>query len=299
MDNNQKNSSEPEEKKENMSFFARAKEIDRKEAEAERARQEKAAKEYSDRLKAERAQHEEKLKAERIELMKLRAGAEADETVLMEEAPPEKVYTKKEKIENFWYHYKWTVIISVCVISLTTFLIYDVVTKIDSDASVMMLAESPELSLYSQNVSDYLQTLSDDYNDDGHIQITAVYMNTNDSTGANYEMALANQVKLMAELQDSNMMLMLATKADIDALEYKEGLVDVRPIFPDDPNATDMGYLLDDTDFAARCGFEALPSGLMLCVRENMGPASGDEMIAQKENAIRLLSRVVEDLKKE
>ena len=295
MDNNNQKSPDKDKQKENVSLFKRAKEIDRKEAEAERLRQEKTAKEYNDKLKREREEHEEKLKAERIELMKLRAGAEADESVFKEEHP-EKTYTKKEKLENFWYHYKWRVIgITVCSF-LAIFLIYDVVSQIDSDASVMMLTESYEMSLYQENVGNYLQTLSEDYNEDGHIQISSVYMNTNDSTGANYEMALANQVKLMAELQDSNMMLILATKADIDALEYAEGLIDVRPLFPDDPNATELGYLLDNTEFAARCGYEAVPSGLMLCVRENTGAAKGDKMLAQQATAIDILKKVVDDL---
>lgn len=279
-----------------VGFFERAKEIDRAEKEKELRAEEQAQKEAAEQRDVIRAEHEERLRRERVELMKKRAGIDADESLIGPEKHEEKVYTTKEKIGNFWYHYKWRVLGGALAALVAGVFVYDIVTKIEPDAGVMILTENFDISMNYENIAAYMEQFCDDYNHDKHIDVAVDYIAQTDSTGANFQMLQANQVKFMAELQAYDFMIVMADKPSLAKLEINDALVDMRNIFPGDERANELGYDISGTDFAKKCGLEELPDGMMLCVRQNMGMSEGNKMQAAQDNSIELVRKTVADL---
>ena len=65
-----------------------------------------------------RREYEEKLRREKLELIKLKQGQIDEEDIEREPEPEKREYTLKEKISNFFYHYKFHVIAMLYACSL-------------------------------------------------------------------------------------------------------------------------------------------------------------------------------------
>ena len=104
MDNNEKlpEGGQNEQKKEKpKSFLQTVREIDAADRKAELEEEARRAEARAKREEQQRKSYEDKLRQERIELMKLKQGVISEEEV--ESAPePERTYTVGEKISNFF-----------------------------------------------------------------------------------------------------------------------------------------------------------------------------------------------------
>lgn len=126
--------------------------------------------------------------------------------------------TFKEKIQNYWYHYKWhTIIIGfIAVVFGVTFIQF--ITKTEPDYIVMTAFDKYMPYSVTQTMSEYLSNFGEDVNGDGEV-VVQIY---DISTSVDSQIQQSNSAKLMAELQNGEIMLFIVDDFYFDKLNSLE-----------------------------------------------------------------------------
>lgn len=264
------------------------------EAEAERE------KERAEKERRERERYEKKLERDRIELMKLKQGILSDEDI-PHEAEPVKEYTAWEKIGNFFYHNKMPLIVGAVIVLLAVFLIRDVVTNKKPDVAIMIMASDSELDFRTGDIEKLLEPYCEDFNGDGEVYVRVSYLPavySDDNLDAYFNQSA--QTKLMAEFQSGDSIIVIADAdtchtVGIDTVSENGNpvdpiLVDMRTIYPDDENCTELGYMLSGTSFAEDIKYTAMSDSLFIgfrLPREALG-VNMEKFTANYNNALKL-----------
>lgn len=268
----------------------------REELEAEAERE----KERAEKERLERGRYEKKLERDRIELMKLKQGIISDEDI-PHEAEPVKEYTAWEKIGNFFYHNKMPLIVGAVIVLLAVFLIRDVVTNKKPDVSIMIMASDAELDFRTGDIEKLLEPYCEDFNGDGEVYVRVSYLPavySDDNLDAYFNQSA--QTKLMAEFQSGDSIIVIADAdtchtVGIDTVSENGNpvdpiLVDMRTIYPDDENSTELGYMLSGTSFAEDIKYTAMSDSLFIgfrLPREALG-VNMEKFTANYNNALKL-----------
>lgn len=268
----------------------------REELEAEAERE----KERAEKERLERERYEKKLERDRIELMKLKQGIISDEDI-SHEAEPVKEYTAWEKIGNFFYHNKMPLIVGAVIVLLAVFLIRDVVTNKKPDVSIMIMASDSELDFRTGDIEKLLEPYCEDFNGDGEVYVRVSYLPavySDDNLDAYFNQSA--QTKLMAEFQSGDSIIVIADAdtchtVGIDTVSENGNpvdpiLVDMRTIYPDDENCTELGYMLSGTSFAEDIKYTAMSDSLFIgfrLPREALG-VNMEKFTANYNNALKL-----------
>lgn len=264
------------------------------EAEAERE------KEHAEKERRERERYEKKLERDRIELMKLKQGIISDEDI-PHEAEPVKEYTVWEKIGNFFYHNKMPLIVGAVLVLLAVFLIRDVVTNKRPDVAIMIMASDSELDFRTGDIEKLLEPYCEDFNGDGEVYVRVSYLPavySDDNLDAYFNQSA--QTKLMAEFQSGDSIIVIADAetshaVGIDNVSENGNpvdpiLVDMRTIYPDNKNCTELGYMLSGTSFAEDIKYTAMSDSLFIgfrLPREALG-VNMEKFTANYNNALKL-----------
>lgn len=268
----------------------------REELEAEAERE----KERAEKERLERERYEKKLERDRIELMKLKQGIISDEDI-PHEAEPVKEYTAWEKIGNFFYHNKMPLIVGAVIVLLAVFLIRDVVTNKKPDVAIMIMASDSELDFRTGDIEKLLEPYCEDFNGDGEVYVRVSYLPavySDDNLDAYFNQSA--QTKLMAEFQSGDSIIVIADAdtchtVGIDTVSENGNpvdpiLVDMRTIYPDDENCTELGYMLSGTSFAEDIKYTAMSDSLFIgfrLPREALG-VNMEKFTANYNNALKL-----------
>lgn len=135
--------------------------------------------------------------------------------------------TPKEKLANFWYHYKWVTIASVVGVALVVFFIYDLVTKEKYDFEVLFATASYYDSEAISEVFDETDQYATDLDGDGTPNVSVMYVNMDqsqaDSGDPNYYMA--QFVKFSTAISGGEDAVLILDQANYDMLmEQDESL---------------------------------------------------------------------------
>lgn len=268
----------------------------REELEAEAERE----KERAEKERRDRERYEKKLERDRIELMKLKQGILSDEDI-PHEAEPVKEYTAWEKIGNFFYHNKMPLIVGAVIVLLAVFLIRDVVTNKKPDVAIMIMASDSELDFRTGDIEKLLEPYCEDFNGDGEVYVRVSYLPavySDDNLDAYFNQSA--QTKLMAEFQSGDSIIVIADAdtchtVGIDTVSENGNpvdpiLVDMRTIYPDDENCTELGYMLSGTSFAEDIKYTAMSDSLFIgfrLPREALG-VNMEKFTANYNNALKL-----------
>lgn len=268
----------------------------REELEAEAERE----KERAEKERQERERYEKKLERDRIELIKLKQGVISDEDI-PHEAEPVKEYTVWEKIGNFFYHNKMPLIVGAVIVLLAVFLIRDVVTNKKPDVAIMIMASDSELDFRTGDIEKLLEPYCEDFNGDGEVYVRVSYLPavySDDNLDAYFNQSA--QTKLMAEFQSGDSIIVIADAdtchtVGIDTVSENGNpvdpiLVDMRTIYPDDENCTELGYMLSGTSFAEDIKYTAMSDSLFIgfrLPREALG-VNMEKFTANYNNALKL-----------
>lgn len=242
------------------SFLQTVREIDAADRKAELAEEARIAEERAKREEKQRKAYEDKLRQDRIELMKLKQGVISEEDI--ETAPEEvRTYTVWEKIGNFVYHNKAFIIVGIMFLALVIFLVYDFIRKERPDVQSMYIAADYDMSYYSGELTQLWSKYCPDYNGDGEPLARLYYVPTGyaDDTMASLYYAQGDRTKLIGEFQSGTVVMIIGDKdayQSIGALE--DVFADCREIFPDDPYAEEIGYRLAGTDFMDMLGADTV-----------------------------------------
>ncbi len=122
--------------------------------------------------KSETLSQRQKAQRDIIELKKMREGEiDPGPKPSEEEKLP---MTMGQKIANFFYHYKIAVIIGTFLVVVGTILMVDLVRRPKYDSKVVTFSYDSVYSAYSQQIANYFETLYDDVNGNGKIEIANI-----------------------------------------------------------------------------------------------------------------------------
>lgn len=91
---------------------------------------------------------------------------------------------RKKKLENFWYYYKWHVIVGIVAVIVAATSIYDAVTKTEPDLTIDCIIDSGIDYTYSGAMAAKLEKsgVVADNNGDGHKSVNVQYYQTGRDT---------------------------------------------------------------------------------------------------------------------
>jgi len=111
----------------------------------------------------------------------------------------------KEKVQNFWFYYKWHTVIGLFIAVVLAFGLVQCCTKEQPDYTIMTVFDKYVPSEVTLEIENYLEQFGEDINGDGEI-IVHIY---DASAGTDQDIQNANSTRLMAELQRGEVMLFI------------------------------------------------------------------------------------------
>ena len=268
--------------KKGKSFMDVYREVNAKEHAEELKREAELEAQRAEREKKARDEYAEKLRRERLELLKLKQGVISEEDIPHEKTP-EKHYTIWEKISNFFYHNKAYIIFGTFITAIAVFLIYDLVTTVRPDVAVMVIATDNEFDYIMENMEQVFERYCPDYNGDGEVFVRVSYLSADDTGNYLHD---GDRTKLIGEFQAEDSIVVIADMEACEILGITDGvLADLSGTYPNDENVTELGYMLNGTDFASDIGYDELADNLFIGFREpKSGIVTNDEKFRNNYN---------------
>ncbi len=115
---------------------------------------------------------QQKARQEFLELKKMQTGEMAPEPKPSEVAILPKTF--KEKLQNYWFHFKWHTLVTILSIFMIVFLVSECNAKTDWDMQVVYFTYTPILENQIDLIGEYLEKFSEDINGDGEVNISVV-----------------------------------------------------------------------------------------------------------------------------
>ncbi|MCM1055806.1 MAG: hypothetical protein NC394_09840 [Bacteroides sp.] len=243
------------------------------------------------------------------ELLKLKQGLITESELIKEEgAAADKAHYEvkgaRKKIANFFYHYKWHLIIISFFAVIVFFLAYSVLSKEKADIRVLVFAEDDDVSssLYYKihDLEFALEQYTDDFDENENVHVETYYINMSPSQGGDYYSI--SQAKLTSEVGMATAQLYIADRAQLETIlgdqDESRGFEDLSALYPDDPQIADKYYYkVKGSAFAETAMYlESCPEDLYIAVRSNefSGYARlNDSTIENHERALRVLDNIV------
>lgn len=288
------------------SLLDNIREIDEREKKEALEAESKAAEEKAKREEKARGSYQKKLQNERVQLLRAKQGIseQPDEKQADEQQAELVKYTFKQKLSNFVYHHKIGIIAAVIIIPIAAFLTYDLLSNVQPDITVMVVTQDPVLEATTEKLAEILTPYCEDYNGDGKTVVSVLYAPTftDETSDAEMYAGQATQARVIAEFQSDNVVMMISNDAAIKHLGIEEGIFeDMTAMYPDDENATEVGYNLLGTKLYEQLGYTEKPEGLYMSLRI---PKSGFGLNYEKftenyDNAVETWEKYFEDNKAE
>ena len=262
---------EPKAKK-GKSFMDVYREVNERERAEELKRQSELEAARAERERKERDRYAEKLRQEKLELLKLKQGVISEEDI-PSEVKAERHYTVWERVSNFFYHNKMYIIIGTAIFLILAFLVYDLVTRVKPDVTVMIIAKDDSFQFYTENIELVLERYCEDYNGDGKVDVRVFYAPAVMSESqTDLYTRQSDQTKLVAEFQSGDTVIIIADMEACEEIGATEGVFsDLSEVFPDDENVAELGYMLSGTNLAEDMEYPALSGELFAAFREPHG----------------------------
>ena len=214
--------------------------------------------------------NQKKLNQERIEMIKIKQGlVDASEIAKAEsEKKPEIPMTFKKKVENFFYHYKSTVIVVAFVVILGGYFTFDYITTVRPDGGAIYLTQTMGVSSNYDKIENIMNKYGKDYNGDNKISYQIFYIPIDNTKTLNPQVVQANITKMVAEISRPDSMLIFADEAQDSDLKFANTLADLRSEYPDNENVKEFGFYLKDTKFKDLIGADKISDGLFVGIRK-------------------------------
>ncbi len=165
--------------------------------------------------------------------------------------------TSKEKLENFWYHYKWHTIAVIAIIIILAITVAQCAAREKYDFTTVMVTYSTVTDGRISEIEKYLEQFGEDINGDGKVNIQVVNCIVPTNTN-NLQANQSSSVRLQAMLVgEPSALLYIVDKKGYDYLQS----IDESGFFDGDP------VLLPD-EFYRQCDSgEMLPKELKIGYR--------------------------------
>ena len=200
--------------------------------------------------------------------------------------------TFKQKIENFWYHYKWHTIIIVFFIITGLVCLVQCSTKEQPDDKALLYVNQNLLDNAANDLSDKLGGYIEDYNGNGEVlyRVNNVSYNSNNLAGVNY--SVTNSEKLLSALATAEYVLYIVDEHGYDYLSDNstEGFESYD--FCPDKNGTAWNW--KGSSLQQSLADSGLPENLYFCIRKVNGTMveKNKNVNDLKEKAEKLLQKL-------
>lgn len=282
-----------------QSVLQTARDMQLKQIEEQEKKQQELLQKRAELEKKKRDEYERRLLEEKKELIRLKQGQVEESELIHEETPEEKKLTLWQHIGNFFYHNKWWLGIGTLIAFIGVFLIYDLVTKKNADVSIIMVTQNDEVG-YSEGFPEYLKGYAEDFNDDGDVLASVLYIPYSDNAQYNYSNGI--DTKLTAEFQNSDAVIVLGGEKTTEFLDYESVFVNLEEIYPDNPNVDGYVFYLKDTYFAQRIGLtkDDITDDMFLAIRkpQKLLYSSADELQETYDKDFPVFDSIIKDLTK-
>lgn len=204
----------------------------------------------------QREEYTKKLHQERIDLMRRKQGLVSDEVqdISAENIDTPKKYTLRERVSNFLYHSKWWLGLAVFGVAIVSYLIYDIVTRVTPDMTVMILSYG-NFNAYTQDIAELFEECAEDANGDGKVYVQVLYLPCSEEFDAvasmDYNMSVVT--KMNAEFQSGSTAIIISD----DAADKKCAVDEIIDDLSDFDIATNNGkFYLKNSKFSDKINYE-------------------------------------------
>ena len=195
-----------------------------------------------------------------LELKKMQQGEMAPEPKPSEVAIVPKTF--KEKLQNYWFHFKWYTIGVIFLVFVITFLTVQCANREKYDYQVVYFAYNTCLDVQLEKVEEYLEKYADDVDGDGNINATVINCSFTENGNVQYKKSMFT--KIQTQIIGNNEAIMYIV--DEDAYEYLDGIIE-NGFFEEEP----VFFAEDFYEFTENQDFGRLHEGLRIGLRRVNG----------------------------
>lgn len=203
----------------------------------------------------------------------------------------------KKKAENFWYYYKWRILVPLFILVFFAFaIINQVLTHVNYDYKIMLVTNDFVPDTFGaggvnelDNLKSALKLYGRDLNGDGKVNIEILFVSSKQNSVDNF---IGARTKLMTAVQLGEVMLFISDQVMYDEL-CKLGVPE--PV--ETPEGEAKGFNWKDSELRRTAGLERYPDDLYFTVRvisENIKNVKGIE--EKQEQALELLNNIMNNL---
>ena len=127
--------------------------------------------------------------------------------------------TRKEKWENFLFHYKWHLIVTAVLIAILAVTVTQCATKKKYDLEVVLFSRHLIMDEQSEKIAEYLSKYAEDINGDGEINVNVINCSF-EQNGGSVQHRNTMMTKLQALITGDESAILFIT--DEDAAKYME-----------------------------------------------------------------------------
>ncbi len=208
---------------------------------------------------------------EAIRLKKIKQGLIPDtenEAYLREKEEKEKApVTLEEKWNNFWYHYKWTVIVVSFAVIAGAFLVYQAVTREKYDTTLLLGTYTYYSDAQLKEITESFEKYMPDADKNGEVNVgifQAKYIGENsDDEPTGYEGSM--HARIMSEITSGENCIFILEKELLDSLSEKGVFADLKELSITEENT--FGICLKDSDLLSMKDFGETRDNLYIALR--------------------------------
>ncbi len=184
-------------------------------------------------------------------------------------------YTFKQKLENYWYHYKWHTIVVVFFLITFAVCFTQCALKEKPDDKALLYVNQNLLDNAANDLSNELARYIDDYNDNGEIlyRVNNVSYNKDSMGTVNY--SVANSERLMAAVATAEYVMYI-----VDENGYNYFMTEQTKLFETYDFMPDKGgtaWNWNGSSLQVKMKNSGLPDNLYFCIRKVSGTTTEND----------------------
>ena len=274
--------------------------------EEQKAKKEQLELERKKRERERDRQREEQIRKEKLELMKLKSGVIEESEIIKEEHEEKPELTFRQKISNFWYHFKILVIVSVFALAAVGYIVYDTLSREKPDVYVLCTCNNG-IDFKLDKLEEYFERFCPDVNGDGKIHVQIISAPASDD----FQINNTNQAKVMTQLQTVDTIFVLSNDGrydltqDVDEFGHltEESYIfagcfkNLTLDFPDNDSVDVKGYHFDGDKIKDALEWEDMSDDMILSLRWPKETLYGDieDMEKNYDIAFEMLKEIMKD----
>lgn len=236
-------------------------------------------------------------RAEEIRIKKMKQGLidnTENEEYIKEKEEAEKIPVSfKEKLTNFWYHYKWTVfVVGFFVIGGAILTAQSIFTE-KYDTTVLLCSHTYYEESVIENLSTKLADYVDDIDGNGKKSVgvfQAYYKEESGVEVTDYEKSL--QARIMAEITSGENCIFIMEKALLDDLASKGAFADLNEMLSLNEKDAVYGVNIKDSRLFANKSFDNTKDDLYIAIRIYKDGTSKDSYQAQVDAVKKIYAEI-------